>query len=1472
MNLKDQIQSADYIYSTYTKWGLKKYLCDIEYFKEENLGDLYYVICSILESNDGIYDKRSLGILLGFAMANQSADRKNEVYYDVAEVKLFEDILAEVEREHLIKIVENDVLLTNLGQISLKENKHYTFYKGKQVIYEHLKLRSETPTALLMFPFYKDMGISTQITESIKFWPNDVDIENIIYYKKDQLLKRIENHSLEFANIFHAKQDEYFDIEIRKIHINLYKSVDSYLPIVMNDGSFAEKATKLILEPLNKDRQEDLILECLFQKLWDDKNAIFNYESLNPYFDLIDYEELTKDPRTIWEDCKLFKIIIERANQTCWRNITRFCSISVLYSHLNLIKENINWPIFTSRVDDDFLINNFLIYPWDLEILSEDNNRKEETLEKLILLQKDTEEDWNWEILEQRLASNFVLENLNLVKVNLSVYTEDNANVRNAILNNIECRWDWNKVESTFNLEFIYDNITELGNYFNFYSLFDRVFRDEFWTEKFIDNKNFKTVIKNASQNDGPLTSCILNDKDYYWKPSVIDFFSSLGLIGWSSTPYMKGFECNPSLVWNKEFFAKYSENITTEEGHKYISKSISDLEIIKENPSFDWSWDDVSSNLSLVSNYELFSHFGDKLNWKSVLVTQEDVSFIQGIEDIEAMIADDEEAWTLFSEIASLDYVKKQYRAKGFPWNWTVLTERMFEDLKLENIGHAMFVDKWDWDYLSTHIEKNFLLANLDKYSKYWNWDIVFDRILTSSNRVDYTFLDNIASILTNISGKERCQKAWSSLTKQYKFKELKRLIKETVHKRAYWWDISYFCQHEEFNVFTDLEDFHNIVDWEALSISKAVDNSLRFNPKLKLKPKAWTDDILKILSDSRNRWNFKALSSFESLRDQKWFLSRFKKVIDWEYISKNSKIFAENDKQKLNEIIEAYKDYINFKVLSERTDVNIEQIIKIYPKADYDYNLLLERGIIKVNMSVIDEMSDYEWNWHLLTSKESFVPKASWLEDKFEEDLNWEFLTSHENDNAWSNEGLLLKLAKDKNISNRVNWKFISEQKYFPLSKNLLMLLPFSEINWRALSNRKSIVNIIHDFREMLDWKILSASKHIDISDYKFLNEYKDQLVWNIVCNRDDFTFTNNILDTFHDYIDWDKASSSLDIKFSQELVEKHQERWNWPVLVKNRAFNNLVDVSGMPYVKQINIVDFINHFRPHKPQAFHFTHMSNALKIIQNMKLQSRNYAEGNFTNSAGSNVHRTSKAHRFARFYFMPKSPTQFYNECLGKDKGDKYYRKALNLGLPKCPLPVFFIFDIEELLMNMPDKCYYSTGNMQKDSAKSFKVIENPNRIKAREIYINSYDTFNERQQEFLIEGELDFSKLKKVQICCYDEYQTDMLRKELEGTQWEDIISTNRNLYEHCNKELKYIDTPDSIRIATNGYLNPYEFKVVYSDECVPNIINKNMVLRQRGNSIYMQDSVELTKEVPFEIYFETKDPRIESWLIYKNR
>lgn len=1470
MIFNDIIKSSEYVYSTFTKWGLKKFICHVEYFTEESLNDLFYVICSILNSNDGIYDKRSLGILLGFSMYNHNDNGKHDFYYDVAEVRMFEDILAEVENEHLIKIVEHDVILTKLGSISLKENKHYRFYKGEQAIYEHLKLKSETPTALLMFPFYKDMGIETQLSTKSSFWPDDDEIDSIIYYEKNQLIKRIENHSSSWVNVYNAFQEEYFDVDIKNVAIKLYLKGEEYIPMVMNGDEVSPKATQLLLEPINIDRKEDVILECLFQKLWDDKTAVFNYNTLSPYFELVDFEELTKDNRTEWLDEDLFSVITNRSNQTCWRNISRFCNIEVLYKNIDFIKEKIDWPIFSTRVDDSFLVNTFINYPWDLEVISEDPKRDIKVIEQLILLQKDTEEDWNWDSLEQRLSSEFVLSHLDLVNVNLSRYTEDNSDVHNAILNNIEQRWDWEKIETSFDLDFILYNILALAHQLTFDHLFDRVFTDESWATRYATSEDFKIAISTACENDGPLASSIYNDKNYIWTPVVIDMFSTFGLISWASTPYMKGFECNPYIKWDSDFFNRYSSCVLTDEGREIVSESINDIDILLNNSEFDWAWDKISTNPALISDVRLYEQCGDKLNWLLIFRNQEDIDFIQNIEDVESMIADDEDAWTEFSGLASLDYVKSQYKSKGFPWNWSVLTERMFNDLKLENIGHPLFVEKWDWRYLSEHINQDFLLENLDKYKNYWVWDVVFSRIMDSDRRFDLAFLDKLANILSNINNKDRISEAWSALTKIYSFKELKKLITITLNRRSYWWDINYFCQHEDFDVFVDLEKFYNLIDWDAISTSKVVDNAFKFNPKLKIKIKAWNEDVMKLLSDSRYKWDFKSLSAFDSLRDQRWFISKYRDRIDWDYISQYSRIFVEDDKQRLNEVIEAYKKFINFKVLSERKDVNIEQIIKIHPKANYDYNSLMERGIIKVNMSIVDEMPDYEWDWQLLSSSSSFVPKASWLLEKIDVNLNWEALTNHENDNAWGNEDLLSKMAKNSDISSKVNWKFISEQKVFPLKVELLMILPFDKLNWKTISQRRNVFDIIDAFKDMLDWKIISSSKHLNVSEIEVLYKYKDYLDWHTICSREDFQITNQILNEFANYIDWDKASSSLHIDFTRELVDNYQDRWNWPVLVKNKAFNNKINVSDMPYMKQINIVEFINHF-PRKPQAFHFTHMSNALKIIRNMKLQSRNYAEGNFTNSAGSNVHRTAKAHRFARFYFMPKSPTQFYNECLGKDKGDRYYMKARNLGLPKCPLPVFFVFDVEELLMTIPDKCYYSTGNMQKDSARSFKVIEEPNRIKAREIYINSYDTFNERQQEFLIEGELDFSKLKKVQIVCYDSFQAEMLRKELVGTPWMEVISTNGNLYEHCNKEIRYNDSDNSIRISTNGYRNSFEFKVVYHNNNVPTIINKNMVIRQRDNNIFIQDSVELNKDVPFEVYFETKDPRIESWLIYKN-
>lgn len=89
------LHNAEYVYSSLHKWGLKRYFCHVQYYTEEPLSDLDFVICSLLVTTEnGAYDKRSLGIMLGFSME----DKQPETYYDKSEVKLYEDILAIVER------------------------------------------------------------------------------------------------------------------------------------------------------------------------------------------------------------------------------------------------------------------------------------------------------------------------------------------------------------------------------------------------------------------------------------------------------------------------------------------------------------------------------------------------------------------------------------------------------------------------------------------------------------------------------------------------------------------------------------------------------------------------------------------------------------------------------------------------------------------------------------------------------------------------------------------------------------------------------------------------------------------------------------------------------------------------------------------------------------------------------------------------------------------------------------------------------------------------------------------------------------------------------------------------------------------------------------------------------------------------------------------------------------------------------
>lgn len=217
--------------------------------------------------------------------------------------------------------------------------------------------------------------------------------------------------------------------------------------------------------------------------------------------------------------------------------------------------------------------------------------------------------------------------------------------------------------------------------------------------------------------------------------------------------------------------------------------------------------------------------------------------------------------------------------------------------------------------------------------------------------------------------------------------------------------------------------------------------------------------------------------------------------------------------------------------------------------------------------------------------------------------------------------------------------------------------------------------------------------------------------------------------------------------------------------------------------------------------------FTHFYNAIDVIRSRKILSRDRAEelGLLKyDSAGSVVFRSSKAHKFARFYFRPCTPTQYYNEALGADSQLGYYNrrgewkskypKAVGLGLPKCPVPVFFKFDMDEVLAKVPEQCYYSDRNMQSDNPNVYKIIDRPEALGIESLYSTMDDAYiaatssggynreihlNEMskvmrysQQEFLVMSEFDFSEIKSLQIICYDNSYAELLKKSLQMIQY----------------------------------------------------------------------------------------------------
>ena len=205
------------------------------------------------------------------------------------------------------------------------------------------------------------------------------------------------------------------------------------------------------------------------------------------------------------------------------------------------------------------------------------------------------------------------------------------------------------------------------------------------------------------------------------------------------------------------------------------------------------------------------------------------------------------------------------------------------------------------------------------------------------------------------------------------------------------------------------------------------------------------------------------------------------------------------------------------------------------------------------------------------------------------------------------------------------------------------------------------------------------------------------------------------------------------------------------------------------------------------------FHYTDISNAVNILEQGKLLSRKLAEATnqLATSSGSGgiLQNTDDAVlNSVRFYFRPKTPTQFHAEGIRSKPilSSSYFPDA------HCPVPVFLLFDSIEILSRID--CRFSNGNLGNHSAQPrlFSSARDLRKLPWRQIYHNTVldgsspsgrQIIFHRNSEAIVANTIDLASLRYI-FCRSDAEHKTLLHLLSPKTRLQfqkRVISTSRS-------------------------------------------------------------------------------------------
>ena len=1220
----------------------------------------------------------------------------------------------------------------------------------------------------------------------------------------------------------------------------------------------------------------------------------------------------------------------------------------------NLTSVSWIWTDIMPSLSNEFIIEHIDDVSFDLSLITENNP---ELVKSMILDYPD--KSWNWAYISDFYDLDYILDNIELLYKRLHLQSiiirafssDEYAHhfCKSEVLKKEICNIH-NSTISTFNVNTLgliwnKDNINFLeevgllswcvpivgGFESNSYINWDKEFFSNY-ANRISNNAGYTCVTSRIDD-----FTIVDDNPDFMWDWEIIsskknwinevDFvrrhISKLNLdkAFWlfSSDTFCALFEC-PEV---KDFILSHPETQTK-------ATELATIEIVKANINFAWDW--FLLTIKTVDTLKV-----DKLGNERWV---------------------DKWDWNYLSENLKVKDISDYLYDYQDYWNWTVLTRRLTNFTILENL--VDFADKWDWitlidtiltkDDLSidghlptiaaiislkekdfqknlwNKITQRFTLdelyvlvhrtVTLPDYSLLFKWDLSYIYDHKEFNLNDYIELypDDVDwELLSKSKSAERLFYYDKSILS---FEMWLKMVKSLLYNDLYYWDFYALSQNEAINWHPSLLKIKKRQwDWQYLS-----EHSKCFSDYSGAKNQS---NLSKNIKQFKDVLDFGILSNRNDITFDDSLLKDFNsEAWNWKSISSSEKLSISNDFLIKNQD----KDW-DWGQLSQCHMLVIDKdLLEKTKQRNWDWGCLSSNPALKISLSDLLSLEISNWDWIALSGRNDIeFDNESIISTIDKPQITWDWTLLSSRSDLIYDENLILKI-----IHKPIDWKCVSSMNTFVPSVNVLSKLSSYELNWDAISQNNSLtIDVLWPYREKLNWHFVSQSetfqrlgvsfflKYRDYLDWAIiskslnfslsienLSEFKDDVDWRIINQREDFLYTNELIENFSDYINWSEASRANTINFTIDFVRKFSNRWDWKALLNNPLITQKEDMYYSAFKEKINGVKFIERFTVSNPKVYHFAHLFNAVSIIKSRKILSRIGGKGLFENSAGSNVHRRDTAHHYARFYYRPQTPTQYYNEALGEDSHssreryvfrgydyrgkkiwDSYmecpttkYRGAQSLGSPKCPMPVFFEFDLHEILNLCLEKCYYSTGNMQKDVSQVIPIIKDPYRLNTSSLYstiedgIDTYKAYS--QQEFLVLNELDFSSLKKFRIICYNEEQANLLKQQLEDDPilehitTDDFTSSGIYVFHRTNRTVSVDETEEIISIETN-YRDPSSIIIECEDVDGINIINKNNITTVTKDKIQAYPSISFKKqELPITVRFMDEK---NSWIIYSN-